>query len=364
MLALLLAPVALPPAPAAAHANLVQSDPPAQSVLARSPEAVRLSFSEALVPQSIRVTVVDAARAEVSSAPASLLPGTSDAVTVPVRARLEPGVYSIEWEVTSAVDGHTTRGLVPFTVGEALAPIAAPTQEASSGGVLGVVARWLASLSALTLAGSFAFVPLFLVPALRRFEAALRSDSARPEDLRLVEARVFRRLLLVLAGCLAISAVAITLAVLVEADTGTPGALTAEAIGDFISDTRRGTLWLVRAALTLVLAGAVAALATQLARPRRVLARRELWAALAAGGAALLLAQSLGSHSAGLNTPPRWRRPSTGCICWRSRCGSEGSRRLRSSSCRRSAPSAARRARGCSPPWCRASRSSPAARSP
>ena len=319
-LLLLLVTAALRPAPAVAHANLAQSDPPAQAVLAKAPARVQLSFSEALEPRSIEVSVLDAQRRQVDRGDAALLPGTNDAVTVSLDPGLAPGVYTVQWKVVSAVDGHTTRGLVPFTVGDPGALPAAETatgrteNSASSGGALGVLARWLTALAAVTLTGSFAFVPLMLAPGLRLLDgisapvSAGQSDDAAPPPAAVerVSTMAGARLLRIAGMTLALFVLGALLLLLVETDAATAGGL-GDALGrpawDWLTGTRRGALWLARAGLILALAGGLAAVTRDVrAHGRAAVARSWSWAALAAIGAGALLVQSLGSHAAGLRS--------------------------------------------------------------
>src|SRR5215210_1651394 len=63
-----------------AHANLVQSDPPTQAVLAKAPDRVQVSFSEPVEPRDIELLVLDAQRQQVDQRDPALLPGTPDTV--------------------------------------------------------------------------------------------------------------------------------------------------------------------------------------------------------------------------------------------------------------------------------------------
>src|SRR5262249_45180677 len=147
------------------------------------------TFSEAVDAKAIEVQVLDVKRQRVDKGDAAVVPGTSDTVSISLAEGLGQGVYTIRWKMVSAVDGHITKNLIPFTVGDPGAvPDAAATTPgfeagSSSGGVAGVVARWLTLLSSLVLTGLFLFVPLMLAPALRllnRFdegEAAVSTEA-------------------------------------------------------------------------------------------------------------------------------------------------------------------------------------------
>jgi methionine-rich copper-binding protein CopC len=335
-----LALAALSPRPASAHANLVQSDPPAQSVLTRAPTQVRLIYSEAVDPRSIEVSVLDAQRNRVDQGDAALAPGANDVVAISLNPGLAGGVYTIQWKVTSAVDGHTTLGLVPFTVGDAgtLPPpgSAGTTVEtsSSSGGVLGVVARWWTVLAAVTLTGLFAFVPLVLARALgilgslavpvsvRRGRVATESDGIDEDMLDQVGAAATGRLLRLAGLVLVLFALGSLLALAVETQTWHGGSL-ADALGkpvwEWLRETRRGTLWLIRAGLIVTVGAGLVAVTRDVRRSgRAAVARWWTWAALAGLSAAALLTFSLGSHSAALRSQEssaRWvvrRAP----VCW------------------------------------------------
>jgi copper transport protein len=301
---------ALRPSEVGAHAELAQSDPPAQSSVTRAPPQVTLLFTEPVESRSIEVSVLDRERQRVDAGDAALQPGTQDTVLVSV-GDLPAGLYTISWKVTSTVDGHTTRGLVPFSVGDPGAvpeplsaeEIGAATSEESDvqTGPVGVAARWLMLLSMLALGGLFVSGPLFLRPAIEQL-AAMRDgdrDAAVTADApgrvcRLALAQVSRLAWLALAlfavgslGLLLVDAAAF-------AGVSLAGAV-GEPVGDWLG-TRRGVLWLVRGALTHVLAMMLALPRYRPSEPERVL-RWWIAAALVAG---MLGATSLGSHSAAL----------------------------------------------------------------
>ncbi len=307
---------ALRPASARAHANLVQSDPPAQAVLPQAPERVQLTFSEDVVAAEIEVQVWDAQRRRVDRGDAALIPGTKNAVAVSLN-RVGNGVYTVQWKMVSAVDGHLTRGLVPFTVGDpgtVPAETVAVAAEASSGGWPAVAARWLVLLTLVSLTGSFVFVPLMLAPALHLLERMAGEGRRRqtppgeepvPADAAAQVAALAARRVLRLCGWLLVAFALGSLLLLVAEtatarDTGYLDVL-GRPLWQQLTGTRRGALWLARGALMAVAAGGLALAARDVRRdPRAALARWPWWAALAALGAGALLTQSLGSHAAAL----------------------------------------------------------------
>ena len=110
-LAALLLGLALAPRPAAAHAILMESAP-AINGTAKGPEVTfdlrfnsrvdhkRSRLTLTLPDQSQQVLVIDAASPEDK---------------LDAKATLQPGTYTLRWQVL-AIDGHITRGDVPFTV--------------------------------------------------------------------------------------------------------------------------------------------------------------------------------------------------------------------------------------------------------
>ena len=303
---------ALRPAPAYAHAELMQSDPPAQAALTRAPAQVQLLFTEAVEPRSIEVSVLDRDRRRVDRDDARLLPGTNDTVVLSL-GDLPPGTYTIAWKVTSAIDGHTTRGRVPFSVGdpgEVPGPLsAAEIGRATSGesgvqkGPVGVAARWLVLLSMLTLGGVIVAGPLLLRPAAHRLEslrAAREATAVTDEAPARVTSTALRRMRRLCWIALALFAAASVLLLIVDAaafaDTSLPGAFGPPIVD--VLGSRRGVLWLIRSGLAILLA--VGLFAGQLRRGE--MARPVVWWAMAALVAAMLLATSLSSHSAALRT--------------------------------------------------------------
>ena len=103
--------------PASAHANLVRSDPPNGSVLARAPSVARLWFSEEISPEFSSARVVDRTGAAVTGSRAQV-GGDPRQLTVELPA-LQKGTYGLVWRVLAEDDGHATSGVVVFTVGGA-----------------------------------------------------------------------------------------------------------------------------------------------------------------------------------------------------------------------------------------------------
>src|SRR5215475_9967301 len=122
--------------PASAHANLIRSDPPDGSVLAHAPSVARLWFSEEISPGFSSARVVDHTGAIISGSHSQAGGGDPRQLTVELPS-LGTGTYGLVWRVLAEDDGHTTRGVVVFTVGAATAAGTSPV--AASAGVAGTV---------------------------------------------------------------------------------------------------------------------------------------------------------------------------------------------------------------------------------
>ena len=97
--------------PASAHAILVQSAPAANGSVAGPAVAFELHFNSRIDAKLSTLTLI---RSDKSTTP---LPPADDspADVLQAKADLAPGDYVLRWQVL-AVDGHITRGDVPFTV--------------------------------------------------------------------------------------------------------------------------------------------------------------------------------------------------------------------------------------------------------
>ncbi len=112
---LALAVLPLLPRRAAAHAVVVTSDPAAGAMLAAPPRRVTLRFNSRIDQARSRLVLIgpEGALVPMEVAPggeATLLEAALDPAAV-----LPPGAWRLRWQVL-AVDGHITRGDVPFTL--------------------------------------------------------------------------------------------------------------------------------------------------------------------------------------------------------------------------------------------------------
>ncbi len=142
-------------APASAHAVLVASDPPPDTLIWDSPQQITLTFTEAVSPVAgkVRVIAPDGSRVDRDDARAN---GTR--LVIPVRTLTQPGTYLVSFRVVSA-DSHPVSGAYAFSFLEVSAngpPSATETPVGESGFVLAAlpVARWIGYLGFAVLVGS------------------------------------------------------------------------------------------------------------------------------------------------------------------------------------------------------------------
>jgi copper resistance protein C len=100
---------------ALAHAHLKTETPPADAVVAASPSALSLDFSEALEIGLSGVILREQDGRVTPTGAAVLAPNDDKKITVPLKGALSAGKYTVEWHALSK-DGHATRGSYQFTV--------------------------------------------------------------------------------------------------------------------------------------------------------------------------------------------------------------------------------------------------------
>jgi copper resistance protein C len=100
------------PAPAAAHAIIVAAEPAVDAVVHGPSLHVRLRFNSRIDAERSRLTLSapGAAARVVALAPSDSL----DTLAATIDG-LAPGHYRLRWQVL-AIDGHITRGDIPFSV--------------------------------------------------------------------------------------------------------------------------------------------------------------------------------------------------------------------------------------------------------
>ena len=97
---------------AAAHAVVVTSDPVAGAALAAAPAKVIIRFNSRLDHDRSRLLLIGADGAQQTLA---IRPDSDPTVLEAPVANLTPGAWRLRWQVL-AVDGHITRGDIPFSL--------------------------------------------------------------------------------------------------------------------------------------------------------------------------------------------------------------------------------------------------------
>jgi methionine-rich copper-binding protein CopC len=99
-------------APAAAHAIIVDSSPAIDAAIKGPDVAIALRYNSRIDRERSRVTLVDA-KGKSSTLPLAKS-GPPDVLAATAKG-LAAGEYKIRWQVL-AIDGHITRGDIPFHV--------------------------------------------------------------------------------------------------------------------------------------------------------------------------------------------------------------------------------------------------------
>ena len=285
---LLLAAFALIPGRAAAHANLAESSPAANSVLESPPDRISIRFTEPLEAALSKIRVLDSQGEQVDLGDSALDPDDPTIMSVSLGA-LDNGAYTVAWTNVSTVDGHRVRGAFLFSVGEPLSASASAQIEEQPllQSPLEPFVRWLVLVSGLALVGVLAFRLLVSTPALAGLESdgidGLRSSLSRNTAMLTWAA---------LAVFLVMSALRLVIQASVVYDTSPLGALAGPA-WSLVSETEWGRLWTLRVAFA-------AATGVVLFVMRGRVGNAALTLFAIALGAGALLAISRSSHAAAL----------------------------------------------------------------
>lgn len=145
------------PAAASAHARLLRTLPADGAVLARAPRAVVVQFDDTVRSDGKSTAVANASGDPVTAGEARARGRT---LTIPLRAHLPRGDYSVRWSIVSD-DGHHEVGVLAFSAGTGAPPGAAVLSAEAPLGPSGVVLRVLWYLG-LLVAGGAAFLSLLL----------------------------------------------------------------------------------------------------------------------------------------------------------------------------------------------------------
>jgi methionine-rich copper-binding protein CopC len=99
-----------------AHADLQSAEPAAGSAATTSPQQIRLTFSEAVIPRFSSVELKDQAGKLIATGKPTGDPANKNVLVVPISEPLPPGNYKVEWHAASE-DTHREKGAYAFSVG-------------------------------------------------------------------------------------------------------------------------------------------------------------------------------------------------------------------------------------------------------
>ena len=236
-----------------AHANLVSSEPAANSELQEAPDRIIIRFTEPIEPSLSHIRVLSASgqRVDLDN---SLVDDLNPLVMSVSVGDIADGTYTVAWSNVSTVDGHRVRGSFVFAVGQPLTEAALPVVEQPLlQSPWSPVLRWLTLLAALTMVGGLVLDILVTRPVLLAEGAsnAVR-DAGRAVSTRSV------RLVAAAAGLfLAASAGHLLLVAIITHEVSLWGAF-GGPLWDTATGTDWGGLWVWRMAATLGFAVALA----------------------------------------------------------------------------------------------------------
>ena len=146
------------PSSAWAHASLLATSPAAQRVAQHAPDAIALTFSEAIEPRFAVISITDVKGRQVAQGKPERSPADPRTIERSVR-HLDAGWYLAYWRVISA-DGHPVRGAFTFAVGPgpgAPTQFAIPSLKETAATPGLIAARWGVFLSIMAAIGLFLF---------------------------------------------------------------------------------------------------------------------------------------------------------------------------------------------------------------
>ena len=275
--------LALGPAPADAHAELISTEPASGEQLDVAPERVVLRFSESVDVSDDTVEVLTAGGDRIDVGDPGHLDGERSSVAVDL-PDVDDGTYVVSWRVLSS-DSHPVSGAFTFGVGDAAAALSdADAQALVDDALAGAGSDRLVGVS-YGIVRFAAFAGLVVLVGGAVFVAALWPPGA--EDPRA------RR---ILAGAWWVALGATVLSIPLQATYAVGGSLAdafdPSVIGDELG-ARTGRAWLVR----LLLLAAVGVVAPRLARRPTEGRPQALLPATVVGGLALLATITVTGHA-------------------------------------------------------------------
>ncbi|TAH52315.1 MAG: c-type cytochrome [Chloroflexota bacterium] len=272
-----------------AHAKLVKSDPAPSSVLGAAPTQVQLWFDEALDLNFSEVQVLDSNKQRIDTGALQAAPDDPKSVIAPLKPGGD-GTYNVVWKVLSATDGHITRGVFAYGVGNTANVGAAPIDTGSVTSPnelspLSATLRWLSLLSLLALVGGFIFRFFLLERSFDHLETENENRSLK--NVRKLALTRWQQLIAVAFVLFFVS----NFGELVLQANLVADQVSFTSIVAVLSNSRYGTLWLLRVGLIAICAVLV------ILEVRRIRVPFYDYALVVLGNVALVT-RSLISHSA------------------------------------------------------------------
>ena len=281
---------------AEAHANLVRSEPSANSILDTPPDRITIWFTEPMESRFSEIQVLNSSGTRVDNGDSTVDANDLTVMSVSLSS-LPDGTYTVAWHNLSTIDGHMLRGAFAFSIGEPISETAAehgldvPLFQSPEEPFI----RWLVLLSALALTGGLVFELLVSGPVLTAASTRSPLGRLRPR----LRSRSQQLLWFALIMLLAASGAQLLMQAATLFEVPSLEAAGAPAM-EVLQTTEWGRMWLWRAGLA-VLVGALFLLPL-IVRFRRAprqdrLVTIILWLALIAS-LGILLTISMTSHAA------------------------------------------------------------------
>lgn len=228
-----------------AHAKLLKASPAPSSIVGTAPTQVQMWFDESLDLNFSQVQVLDSKKQRIDTGELQAVPGDPKSVIAPLKPSGD-GTYNVVWTMLSATDGHITRGVFAYGVGNTAGSIAAPVDSGDSTtpnelSPLSATVRWLDLLAMLVIVGGLVFRFYLLEPSLDKVDA-------NKNVLKIARVRWSQLLLVAFIFFIASNAAEVAL----EANL-VAGSISFPSIASILINSRYGQLWGLRiGAMTLV----------------------------------------------------------------------------------------------------------------
>lgn len=227
-----------------AHANLVRSEPAANTILAEPPLEIRLWFTEPLEPQFSKITLRDQSGNIINAPPSTVDPTDAFQMALAVPGNLPDGIYTVVWRTLSAADGHPSLGSFAIGIGAVGDKVSSGERASTAIPTDSTLIRWSNLVSLALGVGGIGFLLFVWSPAI---------SAGRP----FIERRVK---LLIWVGWILMGITGFFLLLMqYSLATGYPllNGINGDSLNSLVADTRFGHLWLARMALWVGLGGAL-----------------------------------------------------------------------------------------------------------